>query len=76
MKRLRLGRISCTRSVSSVTIQVSMPSAAVFVAIVPATSSASKPGASYTGIANASSISRTRAICGSRSSGVSRRVAL
>ena len=46
MNRLRLGRINCTRSVSSVTIHVSTPSAAARVAIVPATSSASKPGAS------------------------------
>ena len=68
--------MSCTKSVSSVTIQVSMPSAAVRAAMVPATSSASKPGASWTGMAKASSSSRTRSICGGSSSGVSRRVAL
>ena len=68
--------MSCTKSVSSVTIQVSTPSSAARAAIVPATSSASKPGASCTGMAKASSSSRTRAICGSSSSGVSRRVAL
>ena len=55
-----LGRMSWMRSVSRVTMWVSMPCSAASTLRVPRTSSASKPGALKTGMLKASIISRQR----------------
>ncbi len=68
---------SCSRSLSRETMRNSICSwSATCAANVAITSSASNPGAAKTGMPNASINSRTRAIWGTRSSGVGRRVAL
>ncbi len=70
---------SCTSwklSRSPVTMTTSLPRSAACVASVAMTSSASNPGASMTGMAKASMISRMMSNCGGRSHGVAARPAL
>ena len=63
-------------SLSPDTIQTSWPSADAFLASVPMTSSASKPGTAMNGKPMPSTARRIHASCGTSSSGILSRVAL
>ncbi len=71
-----LGPTSCWKSLSPVTITTSPPAAAMRVASVPITSSASTPRISTTRGRSASTTRRMSPICGTSSSGIDERFAL